>query len=313
MEQISIIIDQMLMFAIMIAIGAVAAKMKVFTPDNLKVIANLISKILLPAMILTLIPSSGTRQTLFDSIPILLASFAILFVLLFLGRLTGLLFRLKGNTLDVHTADMAFGNARFIGLPIIEELYGPLGVLTVSMYSLIDQLLLYTVGMFLLTDKERKEGQYKFNLKNMLNPTLFAVIAGFILLFFNVKMEGVFFNSITSLGGTAKYVAMVYLGGSLYYMGVKGIFKRPSVLSIVAVKLIAFPLLVYLVLNATGWFDPSVVMSLVILSAIPVMNNTAVLARVEGSDHEYASTAIFVTTILFMVTMPLVMYLITLF
>ena len=109
---------------------------------------------------------------------------------------------------------------------IIEELYGPLGVLTVSMYSLIDQLLLYTVGMFLLTDKERKEGQYKFNLKNMLNPTLFAVIAGFILLFFNVKMEGVFFNSITSLGGTAKYVAMVYLGD--VYKRQAGNRPRPS-------------------------------------------------------------------------------------
>ena len=59
------------------------------------------------------------------------------------------LLRLKGSRSHVFQASLIFGNAGFIGIPLIMALWPQNGAIYVALMSIIDQTLLWTYGVWL--------------------------------------------------------------------------------------------------------------------------------------------------------------------
>ena len=76
------------------------------------------------------------------------------------------------------------------------------------------------------------------------------------------------------------------------------------------VKLILHPLIVYVVLQAVGRFDPIWIESAVLLAALPTATNVFVVGQQYGAWQERASATILITTACSVVTVSLVLYLI---
>lgn len=306
-EQMRIIINQMIVFSVLLGIGAVAAKAKVLTASVLDSVAKVVVNITLPALIITLIPASCGREVLVKAIPFLICSFLLILFLFSLGRFSAKIGGLSGNTADVHTAESTFGNVGFMGIPLILALFGGKGMLFISIFSVADHSLLWTLGSFLTSNSKSQD--FKAGLKRIVNPTTVALMVALLLVALNIKPKGVVMDTLKGLGDTTKFISMVYLGGTLAMIDLRTTWKKRSIFLIVLSKMILAPIIVYGLLTLNGGLFPrEAVMTLTLIAALPSMVTIAMLARSQGSDDVYASECVFVTTIASILTIPGVMW-----
>lgn len=99
---------------------------------------------------------------------------------------------------------------------------------------------------------------------------------------------------------------MLIVGCSLAQMHFKQIFGSWRIYALSALKLAAVPLLAYAVLRhvLTNEFALCV---LTVLLCMPIATNTTILSYQYGADETAASSGVFVSTLLSLLTIPLMM------
>lgn len=309
--ELSLLTEQMFSVAILVAVGFLAGKLGVLTPGALEHLAKVISKVLLPALIVTMIPFENGREELLKSLPVVAAALCIILTLFAAGILTARLGKLRGTTRNIHLVCSSFGNIGLMGIPVISAVYGQMGLLFLSLYIIVDQTLLWTLGnLYLYRDTGNRQG---FQLKKLLNPTTIALAVGLLLLLLNVNTTGVVFRTVETLGSATKPLAMVYLGGALCALKLSKLRGQWSIFLLAGVKMVAIPLGVWLVLGLfPQWFSQMSRMVLTLAAGMPTMLTVSMMAQTAGSDWEYASHATLFTTLVSLGSLPLVSWLVAL-
>ena len=157
------------------------------------------------------------------------------------------------------------------------------------------------MGFFL----KPKKGAFVKNV--LLNPMVVVVYIGFILMAFNWQITGVFGTAIANLGSMAGPLSMILIGATLAGMRPKALLD-PAVLMASALRLLVFPLAAALVLKALS-IDQMTMNLCVILLAMPIASNTAAMAERYGGDYVFASACVSVSTVLSVVTVPVITWL----
>lgn len=142
-----IILEQIGLFIIYILVGALLVKTKVFNAGTLETLSRYVLKLGLPVMIFTSTVSGVDRAALIRSLPVLGLAVAFYFCTFFLGKGLASLFRLQGSRAQVYRALAMFGNVGFMGIPIISSIFPEQGMLYISVFTIIDQLVLWTLGV----------------------------------------------------------------------------------------------------------------------------------------------------------------------
>lgn len=305
--QLGIVVDQIIIFSILMAIGFIAARAGAINRDVLNALAKLIIKLILPALVLSVIADSGVTAKDF----LISGRFALSVVLCFLILLsTGIavskLCKLENKTAGVFVALSTFGNMGFIGIPLLRAIFHePVTQVCISVYTLFDILLLWTLGVFLCS-RHQEESSIAGSLGKMINPTTVALFIGFIIVFLNIPIPRLVMETISGIGATSKYLTLLYLGGAMAFVPLSNLFRKKSILVLSAVKMLILPVCIYLLL---GFFLPQIPrMILTIIVGLPSMSSVAMIAAEYQSDNEYATEAIFLTTLAGLFTIPMVSF-----
>ncbi len=213
------------------------------------------------------------------------------------------MFHLKGDRASVYRALSMFGNIGFMGIPIISSVFPEQGMLYISVFTIIDQLVLWTLGVKLTTPG----GQGSFQPKKMINPCTVAVVLALLMVVSGLSLPPLLHTALDKIGGTATPLAMIYLGGVFACMDVKTYVRVREFYGIVVVKMMVFPVLLYM---ACGFLpiDESVRLTFALLAAMPAMSSIVMMAKASGSEGDYAMGGIFVTTVCSIVSIPAVFW-----
>lgn len=303
--QIVVVVNQIIIFAILMVVGFIGAKTNVITKDGLSALSKLIIKIILPALIFSIVADSGVTAKEFlisgrFTIGVLL-SYAILILA---GIVMSKLCKLEGKTANIFLALMIFGNMGFMGIPLIQAIFKePVAQVCISIYTIIDMALLWTLGVYLCS-RHQKNSNSLGSVRNMVNPTTVALLIAFIIMVFKIPVPDLLMNTISGMGGTSKYLTLMYLGGTLAYIAVDKIIKKPSIFVLALVKMLLIPMIIFFLL---GFFLPQIPRTiLTIIVGLPSMTTVAMVATAYQSDDEYATEIIFVTTLASLITIPIV-------
>ena len=147
MSTLSILINQLGMFVIYILAGIILIRTKVLNRENMEVVSRLVIKLALPVMIFTNTVNGVDKEMLFHSLSILGIAFFMYICLFGLSFLSGKMFHLQGDHQQLYSAMSAFGNIGFMGIPIVTSIFPERGMLYISVFTMIDQLMLWTVGV----------------------------------------------------------------------------------------------------------------------------------------------------------------------
>lgn len=337
MSTLSILINQLGMFVIYILAGIILIRIKVLNRENMEVVSRLVIKLALPVMIFTNTVNGVDKEMLFHSLSILGIAFFMYICLFGLSFLSGKMFHLQGDHQQLYSAMSAFGNIGFMGIPIVTSIFPERGMLYISVFTMIDQLMLWTVGVGLTSkagDRVEKVseiqsscGQVKadrknvavgrsatdrtvdkrvsFDFKKLINPVTVAIVLSLIFILAGIQLPEILNTAFSKIGATATPLAMIYLGGVFACMDVRKYVCKLDYYGIVVIKMLIFPVIFYLIQGLLP-ISAEIRMTMTLTSAMPVMSSVVMMANAYGTDGDYAMGGILVTTVCSIVTLPLV-------
>ncbi|MEA4972861.1 MAG: AEC family transporter [Candidatus Metalachnospira sp.] len=303
-EQFNILLNQMFVFFTLIAIGFVAQRIKLLSDRTIDSMSALVVRLILPCMVCTTVVNGATMGGVIQKIPFFLCSFLMIGILVLIGFISSKLMRLEAPTSYINTTVIGFPNTGFIGYPLIIAMFPETGPLAIAVYIIVDQVTFWTIIPVLT---KREASLKSISLKGMINPPFISLVIGLILITFNIHPSNVAWNTVASVGSTCKYFALIYIGADIARRGFKTIIQKPKVFFTVPIKLIIAPIVVFFVLRFIGVLTSEELIMLTTLSMLPSMVVVCMLAAQNGSDADYATAGLIVTTLSSMVTMPLVM------
>ena len=311
---VSVVLIEAAKFCVLISIGFIAVKIGVFSNEGLKTLSAFALKITLPAFLIAKLSISTTRATLLETMPLLLVLPFWYLILAIGGILTARLFKMPSNTARVHIVQYVMGNIGVMGMILILTTLGDgVGIYMVSIFF-VDQCILWTVCESLSYPAEQQRTSSLAALKKvLLNPTTIAFFIAITMIIFEWHPQNLIMDVLFDVGNSSKTIAMVFIGGTLATLDV----KRPPFLggmfAIVVLKMVLMPLVIFWATGLLGGFlNPMARMALTLTTALPSLFAMSILARNNGTDYEYATMSVFISTMASMVTIPLVAYLVNL-
>ena len=236
MDTLGILLEQIGLFVIYILTGIALVKTKVMNQPSLEVIARFVLKLALPVMIFSNTVGGVEKDALIRSLPILGLTALLYILLFFVSKGLAKLFGLRGDTAQVYRALTMFGNVGFMGIPIVTSLYPENGMLYISVFTIIDQMVLWTLGVKLTTPS----GQGKFHPSKMVNPATVAIVLAVILILLELPLPPLLETAMQKIGGAATPLAMIYLGGVFACMEIKKYIGKKELYGIVIAKMFLF-------------------------------------------------------------------------
>ena len=172
-------------------------------------------------------------------------------------------------------------------------------------YNLMYNVFMFTYGIRLISG----ETKHKLDWKSvLLDPLIIASVVSIALFLAPIEDGGVieeFFSAIGSMSGT---LSMMLIGSWLIGLNLKSIMTKPLCYAVSVLRLLVFPLLVYLVLYLLK-VDLIMRNTIVLISALPVGALNVVLAKKYNTDVSFANETMMQTLVLSVVTIPLLVLL----
>lgn len=291
---------------ILIAFGAGVYKFGFITKRANKQLSNFVVSIVSPVLIFT------AYQKEFDTallkgllISILLATAShLLFIF------TGAIVVHKKNNPDYNIERFAitYSNCGFMGIPLIQSIYGSDGVLYLTAYITMFNLFMWTHGVSCM----KKSSDFKSAFKALLSPAIIATAAGFIMFVCRISLPEILLQPMKYVASLNTPLAMIVSGITFAQSDLKGALKKPRIYLVSALKLLIVPVIIMLIFKPFGFSD-TVLTTSVIAAACPTAASTIMFAYKYGGNAVYGSEIFALTTIMSAVTLPLVMIISALF
>lgn len=306
MAYFSIVLSQIIGFVIYILIGIAAVRTHVLTSRSLGVFSQFITKVTMPILLFVMTLNGATRQQFISALPVLAVSVLLYFLLYLLCRLWARLFGLKGNENHVYRACAMFGNIGFMGIPIIAAIFPKQGMLYIALFTVVDQLLLWTLGVNLTAPVDKENAMSPASrLRKMVNPATIAIVLAVIGLFIGLHLPEPINAALTKAGLLTPPMALIYLGGLFCYIDIPQYIRKKEIYGTVAVKMCLFPLVFYEICQFLQ-VPHDITLTMSILPTLPSMAVIVMLAQNQRSAGNYAAGMLLVTTLCSIVTIPLV-------
>lgn len=305
MASFSVTFSNVLLMLLYLLPGFFLCKVRKIKPDHLSSVSVILLYIcgfgLYLNALTALDPSPGlfAKMGLFLVFSLAAEIAMMLLLLLLMGKERRQVFGMR--MLSIATV---MGNVGFFGMPVVQALFpsAPEASVYSCVFNTSLNILAWTVGVFTLTG-EKKHISFK---AAFLNPSLLAVMIGTILCFLRSKewLPGLFRTGISALGTMSTPLCMIILGVRLATMDLKKMFTTPLVWTISAGKLIVFPLFCW-ALTLPFPLDPVFRGSMLILGATPCASILLNLAEIHHNGQELAANCALLTTLLSVLTIPL--------
>lgn len=199
---------------------------------------------------------------------------------------------------------VAFSNAGFMGIPLVQASLGAEAVFYVAGMIALLNILQWTYGVGILTGKKSS-----VTLKSVFfNPIMGGILIGLVLFLTGsgAHLPLVVSTTLQGLAALNAPLAMLILGCYLAQTRLKETVTSPHLYWISAVRLLVIPLLTLLVFLPLP-VPPQIKLAVFIPAAAPVGANVAVYAQLHDLDYPYACQTVSLSTVLCMASLPLLL------
>jgi len=206
----------------------------------------------------------------------------------------------------ILTVGSVLGNVGYMGLPIVCMVFPdePIVMAYSSINVMSMNLIVFTLGVFLITNDKK----FISVRSAILNPTTLAILVALPLYLLDVSFPDPIQNSISLMGKMVTPMCMFILGMRLSAANLKEVFTRPFVYVTCLFKLIVFPCFAFMCIHFIPFLDDVFKGAIVVLAAVPAGAVIENLAELHECEQEFAANVVLLTTILSVITIPLMTY-----
>lgn len=303
------VITKMCMLFVIMMTGYIGNKLGVLDDEGNKKYSSLVVNITAPALILASASDSNLAGSRSEALFVLLVAVGMYGFLIVASFFVRFFLRIPKGEEGVFRFMTVFGNNAFMGIPVVEAVFG--NVFYAALFNLPNNILIYSYGGYLLDTGKNTKGEAKrrrFSWKNVCNPGVIAAVTALIMFLAGLKFPTPVTDTLNCVGAITTPLSMLVIGSSLANLSLKETFSNVRVYLFSMYKLMILPVIIWLI--GRLFIDSFMVLGvLVIISAMPCAAVTVMLCNEYGNDAKLAARYVFVSTVMSVVTIPVLAFL----
>ena len=301
------LLQQIIVFFLMMSCGFTVVKCGLIDAKSSRTLSVICIYIIMPCVMINAFQIEYSRSIRNG---FLLAVAAAILIHIFL--LVFVFVQIIGKPLKLSVVEkesIIYSNSGNLVIPLVTVVLGEKWVIYASAFLSVQMILMWTHGQSLM---EAKAG---INWKKILcNINLIAIILGIVLFFTQIRLPVILGNTMSQISATLGPVCMIMLGMTMTEVKWKDIFSHSRIYLITILKMVVTPLLILLFLKylplASMVKDGKTILLISLMAVITPSATTIVqLAQLYDQDPVYASTINVMTTLVSIITMPLMVML----
>ncbi|MCC8043294.1 MAG: AEC family transporter [Oscillospiraceae bacterium] len=302
MELAKTCVLQITVMFILVAVGFFCGKKKMIDSKSNTVLSNFVLTVVNPTMIFMSYQADYQPERLKN----LLLSFLLSFCsfLLTIGVITVIYRKRDDDGAILEKFAGIYSNCAFMGIPLINSLYGDEGVLYLTGYVTFFNIFIWTHGCIMYSGKKDK----KSILHAFTSPSVIAIAAGLLCFLLQLRLPDIITDAANHIKNLNTPLAMIIAGVTISGINLKNDIKNVGIYRACFLRLILSPLLFWAVFR---WFDipETVYMTVLATSACPVAAMSTMFAHRYNKNAEFSSEIFAFSTVFSAFTMPLIVLL----
>ena len=280
--------------AIILVLGFLLGKLKLISPKTNKDLVNLLLTVFMPASLFLAFPASYNEATSDMFLYGLAGGFVVMIGVTILSRI---IFNKQRSAAQFA---LVFNNATFLGYPIIASTFGEQGVVPYCGFIIAFNIALFSYGVYLFKHKI----DAKLILGVLVNPNIIAVVLGVIVFLTGFAVPGFAKDAVQYTGNATTALSIICVGYMLSNAKFLQLIKKWKLMLTALIQLIAGPLATWALLSVLG-FPQEVIVVCTLIQALPTATSLGLFASKYGGDETEASELVTISTLLSIVTMPI--------
>ena len=296
-ENFVMIAQQVLVLFVLIAVGFICGKKGILTDSSSKHITDIVLYVVTPCVMIT----AFQREFSFELLgKILIATLCASLIIAGSILVAKLLFRDKDESRKkVLQFSVIFSNCGFMSLPLQKAILGDDGWFYGSIFVAVFNIFVWTYGLVSMSG-DKKQLSIK---KLAFNPGIVGVLIALILFVCKINLPYIISQPIEYLSDLNTPLPMLVIGFYLSQANFKKAFTDLGTYAAMAVRLAALPLPQQYVAVR---IDKTIIVAFIIASSAPTAATTTMFAAKYNRDVELSVSTVTATTLVSIVTMPLV-------
>jgi predicted permease len=288
----------------LITIGFSLGKLKIWTEPANKVIANLLLLVAMPCALFRAFPTAFNPDSFVLFIKAVVGAVGVMGIAIVGSRFIFRRARI-GDTFHQHQFAFIFNNASFLGYPLTEAVFGHESdaMIIYSGLMLIFNFALFSYGVWLF----QKRLTFKHFLQIIGNPNIIAVTLGLIGFLISYQPPAFINQSIVALANLTTPLSLLSIGFMLHLVrDWTSILRKQQLFLTCALQLLLMPTLTYVILSLLQ-LPQLVRLIFTMIQALPTATSLGLFAEKYRGHRIEASELVLISTIMSVVTLPVVM------
>ena len=300
-----LLMNQIIQLFIMIFMGFIIVKAKLLKAEDSKILSVIVLYLVIPCVIINAFQVDYTPQTVKGLLIALAGSVMTQVILLIVVSILGRVFHLN----EVEVASIYYSNSGNLIVPIVTFILGKEWVLYGCVFMSVQLVFIWTHCKKIIS----RESTYDWK-KIVLNINMISIAIGIILFLTRIHLPAIINNTLSAVGSMIGPASMIVTGMLFAGMDFKQIFANKRVYFVSFFRLIIVPVIALFLIKcsqlSTFSSNGNKLMMIVFLAIItPSASTVTQMCQVYGNNSQYASAINVVTTLLAIVTMPLMVML----
>jgi predicted permease len=285
--------------------GFIIVKAKLLKAEDSKILSVIVLYLIIPCVIINAFQVDYTPQTVKGLLIALAGSVMTQVILLIVVSILGRVFHLN----EVEVASIYYSNSGNLIVPIVTFILGKEWVLYGCVFMSVQLVFIWTHCKKIIS----RESTYDWR-KIVLNINMISIAIGIVLFLTRIHLPAIINNTLSAVGSMIGPASMIVTGMLFAGMDFKQIFANKRVYFVSFFRLIIVPVIALFLIKcsqlSTFSSNGNKLMLIVFLAIItPSASTVTQMCQVYENDSQYASAINVVTTLLAIVTMPLMVML----
>jgi malate permease and related proteins len=293
------IINQVIILTIIMFVGVYARKVNIINKETKRNLSDFLINISLPLLIFSSFNYTYSAE-MFEKAKLIFIYSVIIHILLIIIS-NPLSLKFPNNIKKVLRFVIIFSNCGFMGYPVLEGLFGKIGVFYGAIFNVPFNIFMLGYGVMLF----KGEKDIKALKKVLIHPGIIATVLGLLMFVFSIKLPYPLYMAVSTVGSMTTPLSMIIVGTMLAEIKFKEVFTGLVVYYASAIRLLVVPFIILVVMKHLK-IDQQLMQISVIIEAMPAAVMATVFAEKYGADTMLASKCVFISTMISMITIPLI-------
>lgn len=300
-----VIATTMCSLIIIVIAGFISHKRGIINEEFERKLSGFVIKVTCPALLIS--STMGDKMPDREHIPVLLLVSLLTYVILIpLAYIQPVLMRVKRDLRGMYSFMLTYSNVGFIGYPVVASIFGPDAVFYACILNVFNTITVFIWGVMFISGENLKNG---FRFRLFVSPAMIATYISVIIVILNLHTPKAIAMPLSILGNMTVPSSLIVIGAALAEIPTRKMVGTPHIFIMCFLKLLVLPLLVYYAMIMIG-IDTRISSINMILIAMPVASFGTMFCMQMGKDETTMSQGTFWTTLLSVVSIPLLAMLI---